>query len=148
MIKYTLFAAAAVLAGCASQTGAAKIAAAPASPVKVALAAEPAASAAAGLAAAAPPAAYEICAVCHTVSDDGADGMGPNLRGVVGRKAGAKEGFGYSDALKNSNITWTPAEIDSWLTDPGAKVPGTQMYQGVADPAERKAIISYLQTLK
>lgn len=137
MKKYTLFAAAAVLAGCASQSGAASVVAAPAT----ALAAAPAA-------AAAPPAAYEICAACHTVTEDGADGMGPNLRGVVGRKAGSKDGFAYSDALNSSNITWTPAEIDSWLTDPGAKVPGTQMYQAVADPAERQAIIQYLQTLK
>ena len=133
MKKYTLFAAAAVLAGCASQSGAASVVADPATALA---------------AAATPPAAYEICAACHTVTEDGADGMGPNLRGVVGRKAGSKDGFAYSDALNSSNITWTPAEIDSWLTDPGAKVPGTQMYQAVADPAERQAIIQYLQTLK
>lgn len=138
MMKYLLLVAAAVLAGCASQSGAAQVAAAP-----VAVAA-----AAPGAAPAEPPAAFQVCMACHTVSDDGADGMGPNLRGVVGRKAGTKDGFAYSDAVKNSKITWTPAEIDSWLTDPGAKVPGTQMYQAVADPAERQAIILYLQTLK
>lgn len=93
-------------------------------------------------------AAFAACSTCHAVNLAAAAGIGPNLHGVVGRKAGALEGFAYSDALKGSGLTWTEAELDAFLANPAAKVPGTTMAAGgVSDPARRKAIIAYLASL-
>lgn len=97
-----------------------------------------------------PPAAFAGCAGCHSVSADGQSGMGPNLRGIVGRKAGTVKGFaGYSAAMKRSNITWSPAELDSFLAAPAKRVPNNSMpYPSTSDPTRRAAIIRYLQTLR
>lgn len=96
-----------------------------------------------------PPPQFAICAVCHTTSADGANSMGPNLRGVVGRKAGTAPGFQYSQAMKGSGIRWTPQELDSYLTDVTAKVPGTLMpFNGLPDSGDRQAVINYLKSLK
>lgn len=95
------------------------------------------------------PPGFAACAACHTTSKDGANGMGPNLRGVVGRKAATVPGFKYSAAMTKSGVTWSAAELDTFLTAPRKRVPNTSMaYFGISDPAKRKAIISYLGTLK
>lgn len=97
---------------------------------------------------AAPP-AFAICAACHTTSKDGANGMGPNLRGIVGRKAGTLSGFKFSAAMTKSSILWNSGELDAFLTAPRKRVPNTNMaYFGMADAAKRKAIIGYLGSLK
>lgn len=93
-------------------------------------------------------AAFATCAACHAVEAGKASGIGPNLHGVVGREAAAVQGFGYSEALKGSGLTWTEADLDAFLASPAAKVPGTAMSAGaVSDEATRKAIIAYLATL-
>lgn len=85
------------------------------------------------------------CAVCHTV-EPGKNKIGPSLAGVVGRKAGTAPGYSYSDANKKSGITWTEAELDKYLTDPKAVVPGTKMiFAGLKNPDQRKAVIAYLK---
>lgn len=108
--------------------------------------------AAAGNAAAAPAdlaakgkAVFAACVACHSVSADGVSTIGPNLHGIVGRKAGAAKDFGYSAAMKASNITWTAAELDQFLANPAAKIPGTLMTVGiVSDANDRRAVIAYL----
>lgn len=96
-----------------------------------------------------PPTAFAVCSACHTVSTDGSHGIGPNLRGVVGRQAGSKSGFSYSAAMAKSGITWSRADLDAFLTSPSTKVPGNMMsLAGVEDSAERQAIIDYLATLR
>jgi cytochrome c len=96
-----------------------------------------------------PPSQFAICAVCHTTTTDGASSMGPNLRGVVGRKAGTLPGFQYSKPMRDSGIRWTPRELDSYLTDVSAKVPGTLMpFNGLPDSGDRQAVINYLKSLK
>jgi cytochrome c len=66
----------------------------------------------------------------------------------MGRRSGSAEGFAYSQAMREAKITWTEAELDSFLQNVSAKVPGTLMpFNGVADPADRTAIIEYLKTL-
>jgi cytochrome c len=86
-----------------------------------------------------------LCTMCH--AEDG-DGQGPSLNGVVGRKAASAPGFAYTDALKKSGLTWTPATLDPFLTDPMKMVPGTAMPQSVPDAAQRADVIAYLATLK
>ncbi len=94
-------------------------------------------------------AAFAACAACHSVQPGGASGIGPNLHGVVGRAAGTAPGFAYSDAMKTSGITWSEAELEAFLANPAAKVPGTAMAAGqVGDAERRSAIIAYLASLK
>jgi cytochrome c len=96
-----------------------------------------------------PPPQFSICAACHTTSADGANSMGPNLRGVVGRKAGTAPGFQYSRPMRDSGIRWTPQELDSFLTNVSGKVPGTLMpFNGLPDAQDRQAVIAYLKSLK
>jgi cytochrome c len=93
-------------------------------------------------------AAFANCSACHTVARDAANGAGPNLFGIVGQPAGQVAGFAYSDALKGSGITWTAAELDSFIADPAAKIPGTTMVAGaLADAAKRQAVIAYLESI-
>lgn len=94
-------------------------------------------------------AAFAACAACHSVQPGGVAGIGPNLHGVVGRAAGMAPGFAYSDAMKTSGITWSEAELEAFLANPAAKVPGTAMAAGQVGDAERRAaIIAYLASLK
>lgn len=89
------------------------------------------------------------CASCHTVTKDGPKRLGPPLHGVVGRKAGSVEGFRYSEANKNSAVTWTPDVLDKYLVDPKKYIPGTNMaFAGLKKDEERANIIAYLETLK
>jgi cytochrome c len=75
--------------------------------------------------------------------------MGPNLRGVVGRRSGTLQGFNFSAPMKAAGIVWSRESLDRYLTDVQASVPGSMMtYPGVPDAAERAAIVSYLETLK
>jgi len=90
-----------------------------------------------------------VCNACHTDQAGGPKKLGPSLFGVVGRKAGTIEGFRYSDANKKSGVTWTPEELDKYLKDPKAVVPGTTMaFAGLKKDDDRKDVIAYLQTLK
>jgi cytochrome c len=87
------------------------------------------------------------CTVCHSLQP--APGkMGPPLAGVAGRKAGTAPGFAYSTALKASNITWTPEQMDAFIKAPGKAVPGTKMLLGAPDAAQRAAVIEYLTSVK
>ncbi len=89
------------------------------------------------------------CRECHSfIKDD--NRVGPSLYGVVGRKAGTEPGFNYTESLKDSGVTWDPATLDKWITDPGSVVPGNGMsppFSGIQDPAIRKRIIAFLETL-
>ncbi len=91
----------------------------------------------------------ERCGLCHQgAADDGDGGQGPDLRGVVGRKAGVDPGFGYSPALKGSKLSWTPETLDTFLTAPSKMVPGTAMPVSTANLKDRADLIAYLATLK
>ena len=70
---------------------------------------------------------FLLCAACHTLHEGDADKVGPNLYGVIGKPAGSRGAFAYSDALKNSGITWSAQTLNAWLTQPSALVPGTKM---------------------
>jgi cytochrome c len=65
-------------------------------------------------------------APCHSIGEDAADKVGPILNGLDGRNGPMVEGFNYSDANKNSAITWNEASFEEYIKDPRAKVPGKQ----------------------
>jgi cytochrome c len=90
------------------------------------------------------------CAICHTVDKDGANRYGPNLFGIMGRKAGTVAGFAYSNAFRTrANWEWTEDGIGGWIMFPSTMVPGTAMgaFQGIAE-RDRDDLVAYLATLK
>jgi cytochrome c len=90
-----------------------------------------------------------MCGVCHSVQKTGGPNQGPNLLGLVGRKAGSQPAFTqYSAALKASGITWSTRALDKFLVNPGARVPGTFMPMQIPDDRTRADVIAYLATLK
>jgi cytochrome c len=90
-----------------------------------------------------------MCSVCHSVQETGGPNEGPNLIGVVGRKAASQPEFTkYSAALKASNLTWSTKTLDNFLINPGEKVPGTFMPMLIPDNKTRADVVAYLATLK
>lgn len=87
------------------------------------------------------------CVMCHQVAPGAVSPLGPNLRGVVGRTAGATA-FNYSPAMKASKIAWNAATLDRYLLSPPRMVPGSKMIVSVPDAAQRRALIGYLSTLR
>ncbi len=88
---------------------------------------------------------FEECRACHAV-ERGVEGVGPDLHGVFGRKAGELDGFRYSPALKRSGITWTPQTIDRYAEDPQKAVPANRMpYAGMPGTQDRADLIAYMQ---
>jgi cytochrome c len=87
---------------------------------------------------------FAKCAVCHVV-DKPQNKVGPTLHGVIGRPAGAVEGFKYSDAMKNSGLVWDEATIDQYLADPKGFVKGNKMaFAGLKKPEDRANVIAYI----
>ncbi len=85
------------------------------------------------------------CGACHAIDPAAAPRQGPNLHGLFTRKAGTLEGYKYSASLKAAGWDWTPGQLDKWLTDPKALVPGTLMsVYKQKDPEKRKLVIDYL----
>ena len=87
----------------------------------------------------------ERCSQCHVM---GGVGQGPNLAGVVGRKAGAAPGFPYTAALKASGLPWTAANLERFLAGPQKLVPGAAMTAVVPSETERRDIVAYLAAQK
>jgi cytochrome c2 len=85
------------------------------------------------------------CSQCHTM---GGVSQGPNLAGVIGRKAGTSPDFPYTAAMKGAGLTWTAANLERFLASPQAVVPGTAMNVSVPSAAERANIVAYLATQK
>lgn len=95
------------------------------------------------------PPQFAACAVCHKVNKGEAPGIGPNLWGVAGTKAGQLPNYQFSPAMKKSGITWNRANLIKYLGAPQKMVPGTKMtYGGTPDPAVAAAIADYVLSLK
>jgi len=87
---------------------------------------------------------FAQCRTCHLV-EEGRNGVGPSLYGVIGRTAGTIEGFRYSDANASGDITWTPEVMFEYLEAPREFMPGTRMaFPGLRDPQDRADVIAYL----
>ena len=92
---------------------------------------------------------FARCAICHKVTKDGGNGLGPDLFGVAGRKAGTGAGFAYSNAMKNSGITWTEDKLVAYIADPKGAVPGNKMaFAGLSGHGQADDVAAYLLTLK
>jgi cytochrome c len=90
---------------------------------------------------------WRPCAACHKL-EDGANGVGPHLYGVVGRDKGAVGGYAYSEALASAEGDWTPENLSGFLENPKSYVAGTKMnYNGMRDVEDRANLIAYLATI-
>ena len=85
---------------------------------------------------------YQGCQDCHSIDKND---VGPMHRGVVGRAAGTVAGYNYSPALRGAKITWTEQNLDKWLSDPQAFIPGTKMFYEVQSPQDRADLIAFLK---
>jgi cytochrome c len=81
------------------------------------------------------------CTSCHSLDHSR---IGPAHRGVFDRLAASVPGFDYSPALKHSGVRWTSANLNRWLTDPEAFIPGQKMGYQVPDPVDRRDVIAFL----
>jgi len=89
---------------------------------------------------------FSTCKLCHQIGENAKNAVGPVLNGVIGRKAGSVAGYSYSDANKNSGITWDEATFREYIKDPKAKVPGTKMaYAGLKDEQKINDLVAFLK---
>ncbi|MGF1476886.1 MAG: c-type cytochrome [Geminicoccaceae bacterium] len=87
---------------------------------------------------------FRRCRACHVV-DQEQNRVGPHLVGIMGREAGSVEGFNYSDAMKNSGITWNEETIAAYLADPKGYIPGNRMaFAGLRQEQQITDVIAYL----
>ncbi len=90
----------------------------------------------------------KICIACHNFNEGGANKVGPDLYGVVGRPRASYAGYTYSTALKGKPGDWTYEELNKWLYKPSAYASGTKMaYAGISNDQTRADVIDYLHTL-
>ena len=87
------------------------------------------------------------CQMCHASAQDVPSGIGPNLFGVVGRKAASTD-YKYTAALRASKLTWDKVTLDTFLGGPSKLVPGTKMWIAIGDQMQRESIVAYLAGLK
>jgi len=89
---------------------------------------------------------FQTCVACHTEKPDA---IGPNLKGVFGRKSASLDDYRYSNPMKRANLTWDASNLRAYLIDPQAKVKGNKMpFGGVASASEADDLVAYLQIYK
>ena len=91
-------------------------------------------------------AVFNKCRACHQVGPGAKNMVGPPLNGLFGRKAGTMEGFNYSEANKNSGITWDQATFREYIKNPKAKIPNTKMvFPGLNDEKDINDLLAFLE---
>jgi len=92
---------------------------------------------------------FRKCLPCHAIGEGATNKLGPVLNGLEGRKSGTIEGYTYTDANKNSGITWNEASFKEYILDPRAKIPNTKMiFPGIKNEKEVNDLWSYLASYK
>ena len=88
---------------------------------------------------------FNKCLACHAIGEGAKNKVGPELNGLDGRKSGTAEGYSYSDANKNSGITWSKDAFLEYIKDPKAKIPGTKMaFAGIKNEKEASELWAYI----
>jgi cytochrome c len=89
---------------------------------------------------------FAVCKACHQIGETAKNAVGPVLNGIIGRPAGTYAGYSYSDANKNSGLTWDEATFRDYIKDPRAKIPGTKMiYPGLKDEQKTSDLLAFLK---
>jgi cytochrome c len=92
---------------------------------------------------------FKQCMACHKIGEGAENGVGPELNGLDGRKSGSAPGYNYSDANKDSGITWNEAEFKKYINDPRGVIKGTKMFfPGVKDPKKVDDLWAYISQFK
>jgi len=87
----------------------------------------------------------QVCRACHSFDPGGPHMIGPALGEFFGTPAGSRDGFEYSQVLRDSDFVWTPRALDAWLAQPGRFLPGNRMtFAGVLRDEDRNDLIAYL----
>ncbi|TMJ48046.1 MAG: cytochrome c family protein [Alphaproteobacteria bacterium] len=88
---------------------------------------------------------FNKCMACHSIGDGAKNKVGPELNGLDGRKSGTAPDYSYSDANKNSGITWNKDQFLEYIKDPKAKIPGTKMiFPGIKNEKEANDVWAYI----
>ena len=91
-------------------------------------------------------ASFNKCLACHAIGEDAKNKVGPELNGLDGRKSGTVADYNYSEANKNSGITWNESVFKDYIKDPRAKIPGTKMvFAGIKNEEEVNNLWAYLK---
>ena len=89
---------------------------------------------------------FAKCKICHQIGEGAKNAIGPELNGVVGRHSGTAPGYNYSDANKNSGITWDEKNFRDYIKNPKAKIPGTKMiFAGLPKDTDIDNLLAYLE---
>ena len=89
---------------------------------------------------------FQACVACHSESSNS---LGPNLKGVFGRKSGSLEDYRYSNAMQRADLIWDEGNLKSYLADPQTKVKGNRMpYGGLSNASDVDDVVAYLKVLK
>jgi len=89
---------------------------------------------------------FAKCKICHQIGEGAKNAIGPELNGVIGRHSGTAPGYNYSDANKNSGITWDEKNFRDYIKNPKAKIPGTKMiFAGLPKDTEIDNLLAYLE---
>jgi cytochrome c len=88
---------------------------------------------------------FNKCMACHAIGAGAKNKVGPELNGIDGRKSGTAEGYSYSDANKNSGITWSKDQFLEYIKEPKTKIPGTKMvFAGIKNEKEANDLWAFL----
>ncbi len=89
---------------------------------------------------------WNKCRACHQIGENARNLVGPQLNGLFGRHTGSVEGYSYSAANKNANLTWDEATFAEYIKDPRAKIPGTKMiFAGIKNEQEIRDLMAFLK---
>jgi len=88
---------------------------------------------------------FHKCMACHSIGEGAKNKVGPELNGLDGRHSGSAPNYSYSDANKNSGITWNKEQFLEYIKDPKGKIPGTKMaFAGIKNEKEANDLWAYI----